>query len=342
MKTLDGRKLSHKTLEEIRIRAVQQVENGAHPEDVIKALGLHRSNIYKWLAASREGGLDALKAKPLTGRPPKLNGPQIKWIYDTVVEETPLQMSFEFALWTRGLIREMIRKRYNIKLSEVSVGRLLKKLGLSPQKPLRRAYEQDPKLVQIWLEKEYPRIRAEAKKQGAEIYFADEASVRSDYHVGTTWGVKGKTPVVRTTGQRYGINMLSAISPRGHLRFMVTENNLTAGLFCTFLKRLLHNAQSPVFLIVDRHPVHRSKTVRNYVTSLNGKLQLFYLPPYSPELNPDELVWNNVKSNAVGKRAVDDRREFKALIISWLKSLQRLPDKLKTFFRESHVAYAIY
>jgi transposase len=303
---------------------------------------MHRSNIYKWLAASREGGMEALKAKSISGRPPKLSGAQIKWVYDTVVEETPLQMNFEFALWTRGMVREMIRKRYNVKLSEVSVGRLLKKLGLSPQKPLRRAYEQDPQLVKIWLEQEYPRIRAEAKKQGAEIYFADEASVRSDYHVGTTWGVKGKTPIVHTTGQRYRLNMLSAISPRGRLRFMVTEDSLTAGLFCAFLKRLLHNAHSPVFLIVDRHPVHRSRTVRNYIASLNGKLQLFYLPPYSPELNPDELVWNNVKSNAVGKRAVEDRFQFKALVISRLKSLQHLTVKIKAFFRESHVAYAAY
>lgn len=342
MKTLDGRKLSHKTLEEIRIRAVQQVENGAHPDEVIKVLGMHRSCIYKWLAAYRESGVDALKAKSLSGRPPKLTGAQIRWVYEMVVEETPLQMNFEFALWTRGMIRETIRKRYNVKLSEVSVGRLLKKLGLSPQKPLRRAYEQDPDLVQIWLEQEYPRIRAAAKKHGAEIYFADEAAVRSDYHVGTTWGIKGKTPVVQTTGQRYRLNMLSAISPRGHLRFMVTEEKLTAGLFCAFLKRLLHNARNPIYLIVDRHPVHRSRTVRNYVASQNGKLQLFYLPPYSPELNPDELVWNNVKSNAVGKRAVEGRKEFKALVISFLKSLQRLPGKLKALFRESHVAYAAY
>ena len=265
MKKRDGRALDHKTLEDIRIHAVQRVEAGESPEDVIRVLGFGRTVIYDWLAKYREGGLDALRARPISGRPSKLQGKQLKWLYQTITSKNPLQLHFEFALWTRGMVRELIRERFGVGLSEVSVGRLLKKLGLSPQRPLRRAYEQNPELVEHWLAEDYPKIQALAKKERATLYFSDEAGVRSDFHSGTTWAPKGQTPIVEATGQRYGMNIISAISPRGEMRFMTVEGRMNAGKFIEFLKRLLHNAERPVFLIVDGHPSHRARKVFEFV-----------------------------------------------------------------------------
>jgi|AP12_2_1047962.scaffolds.fasta_scaffold15398_2 transposase len=343
MKTneFDGRRLDHKTREKIRIRAVKLVEQGHSPEQVIKALGFHRSCIYEWLAKYREGGTRALQTKTLSGRPKKLNGQQVKKIYDIVTAKNPLQLKFEFALWTRDMVRDLIKDQFSVKLSRVSVGRLLKKMGLSPQKPLHRAYQQDPDLVQQWLESEFPRIKTLARKAKAEIYFGDEASVRSDFHSGTTWAPKGKTPVVKTTGARFSVNMISAISPRGKLRFMTIDGRFNAGKFIEFLKRLIHNSKKPVFLIVDGHPAHKAKKVKEFIDSTEGKLRLFILPPYSPELNPDELVWNNLKNHRIGRKMITGPDDLKQKVTSGLRSLQKMPSKIMGFFREKHVRYIL-
>jgi transposase len=340
MKRRDGRALSHKTLEEIRIRAVQRVEAGESPEVVVRALGFGRTVIYGWLAKYREGGLDALRARRIPGRPPKLSGRQLRWIYQTVTGRNPLQLRFEFALWTRAMVRELIRERFGVRLSEVSVGRLLRKLGLSPQRPLRRAYEQDPELVQAWLTEEFPKIRALAKRERAAIFFGDEAGVRSDFHAGTTWARRGETPVVPATGQRFGLNLVSAISPRGELRFMTVDGKMDADKFIEFLRRLLHNMRGRVFLIVDRHPAHRAKKVRDFVDATEGKLRLFFLPSYSPELNPDELVWNHLKNHGIGKRIVHSREHLHELAVAHLRRLSRMPERIRSFFQHPSLRYA--
>lgn len=270
------------------MRAVAQVEAGAHPEDVALTLGLHRKTVYGWLAKYREGGTDALRARPIAGRPPKLSGEQIARLYALTVGRDPRQMAFEFALWTREMVRELIRREFGVALSAVSVGRLLRTMGLSPQRPLHRAYEQNPEAVARWKREAYPAIRAQAVKDGATIYFADEAGIRSDYHAGTTWAPVGKTPVVHNTGARYSINMLSAVSAQGALRFMVHDSTVNAAVFIEFCKRLLRDSPGPVYLIVDGHPSHRAKATTQFVASTQDRLRLFFLPGYSPELNPDE------------------------------------------------------
>src|SRR5512135_2965480 len=226
----------------LRIRAVDQVGEGAHPEDVAAALGLHRKTVYGWLAKYREGGKDALRAQPVPGRPPKLNGQQLSRLYGLIAGQDPRQMQFEFALWTREMVREVIRREFGVSLSVVSVGRLLRKLGMSPQRPLHRAYQQNPEAVDRWKREEYPAIQAQAEAAGAVIYFADEAGIRSDYHAGTTWSPVGQTPEVKNTGARYSVNMISVVSAKGALRFAVYEGNTNAAIFIDFCKRLLHDA----------------------------------------------------------------------------------------------------
>jgi len=341
MKRRDARALDHKTLEEIRIRAVERVQAGESPEVVIQVLGLSRSCIYTWLARYRAGGWGALKARALKGRPLKMQPAQMKWVYQTVVGKSPLQFRFEFALWTREMIRLLLREQFQLKLSLASVGRLLKQLGLTCQRPIFRATEQDPQRVRQWREQDYPVIRQEARLCGAEIYFGDEAGVRSDCHAGTTWGIKGQTPVVHTAGQRSSVNMISAVSARGHLRFMLTKGKVNGLVFTEFLKRLMHGAARRVFLILDGGSYHHSRPVKDYVASLDGKLRLFFLPPYSPELNPDEQVWNYVKHHGVAKAALrGGKGELRKLVLARLRSLQKLPWTVRMFFLTSDAQYA--
>jgi transposase len=278
----DGRKLDHQTLETVRIRAVKQIQAGAHPEDVAESLGMDRSTVFAWMAKFREGGLEALRAKPVPGRPPKLSGAQLRKLYTLIVGANPRQLQFEFALWTREIVRELIRREFGVALCAVSVGRLLRTIGLSPQRPLYRAYQQDPDAVERWKVQEYPAIRAEAKKLGATIYFADEASVRSDYHAGTPWAPAGHTPVVRTTGARFSVNMISAVTASGSFKYDIVQGTLNAEKFIDFCDKLLADTPGPVFLIVDGHPVHRSSAVKEYVVGTDGTLRLFVCPPTHP------------------------------------------------------------
>lgn len=337
---IDGRKLSHAKLEEIRFNAVKAVQEGQAPTAVARTMGLYTNRIFVWLAMYRAGGWDALRASKGTGRPKRLSGRQIQWIYNTVTMKNPLQLKLPFALWTRSQIRTIIYREFRVQLSLTSIGRLLAQLGLTCQKPLFRAYQQNPSLVEQWLNKEYPRIRAMAKHEGAEIFFEDESGVRSDFHSGTTWAPRGKTPVVRVTGQRFSLNMISAISPKGSLRFMVVRGGVGARVFIDFLKRLMHGRRRKVFLIVDGHPSHRSKTARRYVDSLGGKLKLFFLPPYSPELNPDEFVWNDVKNNGVARTLVHGPSDLHRAVIGRLRYLQKSPKIVRSFFQAPDTCYA--
>ncbi len=339
MRDSDGRKLDHKTLEQLRIRAVGQVEQGAYPDEVAAALGMTRAAVYSWLAKYREGGLEALKARPVPGRPPRLGGSQLARLYTLVVSNDPRQLRFAFALWTRAMIRELIRREFGVALSEVSVGRLLRKLGLSPQRPLYRASQQNPEAVARWKAEEYPAIREQAAKVGATIYFADEAGVRSDYHAGTTWAPVGRTPVVVTTGDRFGVNLISAVTAKGKLRFAAYDGNLNGQVFIDFCRRLLHDATGPVFLILDGHPVHRSKAVKQFAASANGRLRLFFLPGYAPELNPDEWVWKNIKHDRVGRAGVSSPEDLKAKALAALHRLQKLPHLVQSFFRDPNLRY---
>jgi transposase len=340
MREDDGRKLSHETLEAIRMRAVRAVEGGESPEQVIATLGFSRARIYEWLAAYREGGMAALRAKPVPGRPRKLDGKAMQWIYQVVTLKNPMQLKFDYALWTREMVRELIRERFSVRLSEVSVGRLLRKLGLSPQRPLARAYQRDPDMVEAWLREHFPAIQKEAKRVGAQIFFADEANVRSDYHSGTTWAPIGQTPVVERTGARHTLNMVSAISPRGELRFMCHEGKFNASLFIEFIKRLIMNRTTPVFLIVDGHPVHRATAVKKFIAEHPAQIRLFRLPSYSPDLNPDELVWAHVKHHKIGKMAITGPDQMKQQVIGFLRSLQKTPALVRALFQHPSVRYA--
>jgi transposase len=329
-------------LTELRKRAVDSVQSGENPEVVSRVLGVHRGTVYGWLARYRDGGWSALDARKRGGRPPKLDGKKLKWIYDTVTMKNPAQMQFTFALWTSRMVGELIQRRFGIRLSKASVCRLLGQLGLTPQRPIWRAYQQSPEKVQGWLEEEFPKIQALARRKKARIFFADEAGVRSDHHAGTTWAKRGKTPVVSTTGARFGLNLISAVSPQGEFRFMTVKGRVNAQVFIEFLGRLVHNADRPIFLIVDGHPSHKAKKVAQFVAGTKGRLQLFFLPPYSPELNPDECVWNDLKNNVVGKKMITTPDSLKREVTRFLRFLQRAPERVRGYFNTATTRYAAF
>ena len=269
MREDDGRKLDHRTLEVLRLRAVDQVARGVPAAEVgagLTAVGIHPKTIYTWLAKARAGGRQALLSRSAPGPRRKLSDTQLRELADLIITTDPRDHGFPVALWTREIVRQLIAARFGVPLTVASVGRTLHDLGLSAQRPLYRAEQADPAAVARWKQVEYPRIAAAAKTTGGTVYFVDEAGVRSDYHAGTTWAPVAQTPAVRSTGARFGLNMISAISARGALRFSVLAGTLTGARFIGFLQRLIPDAQragaGPVFVIVDGHPVSAAQSGR--------------------------------------------------------------------------------
>ncbi len=327
---------------EERLRAVRLLKEGNNAALVARMFGVSRAMLFRWQQKYDAGGPAALETKKTPGPASRLSAEQLAKLYAWIVGRDPRQFEFDFGLWTRKIVRDLIRREFRVKLSEVQVGRLLAKMGLSPQRPLYRAYQQNPELVEEWKKVIYPRIRRLAAEEEASIFFEDEASVRTDHHAGTTWAPVGQTPVVTKTGERKAIKMVSAISPKGELRFRVHEGRMNGGRFIEFLKALLGSVPGKIFLILDGSSVHKAKKVREFVENeTDGRLQIFFLPSYSPELNPDEWVWNNVKNDRIGRAVIMSKNDLKARAISALRRLQKLPDIVCGFFHDPKLAYIL-
>ena len=342
METQDARKLSAAAQEDLRRRVVRAVvDTGMSKAEAVRTFGVSKTAVFSWMKLYRERGSPGLAARP-QGRPKRsrLKGHQAASTVRIITDNCPDQLKLSFALWTRDAVAELIEERWGIRLSVWTIGRYLKKWGFTPQKPLRRAYEQDPAAVKRWLAEEYPAIAKQAKAENAEIHWGDEMGLRSDHQTGTSYGRKGTTPVIPGTGQRFRCNMISTITNRGRLAFMVFTQSFTAGVMIDFLKRLIRHAGRKVFLIVDGHPVHRSKKLKQWLETHTTEIELFYLPGYSPELNPDELLNQDVKSNALGRRRPQDRNELVDTVRSYLRSTQKQPQIVMNYFKQDNVFYA--
>jgi transposase len=341
MPKIDGRTLDHGTSEHIRMLAVRRVlEDKEKPSEVSKSLGLCRTTIYRWLRAYDKGGVDALKSRKAAGPAPKLSEKQRLKVRTWIVGKDPRQYGFDFGLWTRAIIAEMIKKKFGIKLGLTAVGRLLSGLQITPQKPLRRAYERDSEAVDEWVNKTYPELRKRAKRLGATIFFLDEAGFTSEPNLGRTYGLKGQTPVVRTTGQRQKVSAISAINARGAFWSNVYTGMLNATRFVKFLKDFRRGGRGRVFLVLDRHPSHRAKVVQKYVEKTMGMLELHFLPPHAPDLNPDELVWQHVKTNGVSKKPLELNESLFERVMTDMSAVKSDPELVKSFFHAPSVVYA--
>jgi transposase len=291
-------------------------------------------------AAFKSGaGADALRSTPATGRPRSLTPAQEKQVFRWVNGRDPRQYGLDFGLWTRMMVAQLIEKKFGIRLGLTAVGEMLAKLGLTPQKPLQRAYQRDPEAIEAWQRERYPAIARQAKAQRAEIFFWDESGFRADTVHGKTWGVRGQTPVVQRPGQRQSISAASAVNSKGAFWFCTYEGALNAELFIELLKKMMHRRKKPVHLVLDSLPAHKKACVREYVESTNGRLTFHFLPGYAPDLNPDELVWSHVKRTGVARNPLQKGEKLGDRIDAQLAEIQNKPKLVRSFFKTPSVAY---
>jgi transposase len=345
MTVTDTRHLSPQAQEQLRRRVLHAVlEKKLRKSAAAQVFHVSRSSIDAWIKALRQGGEAALRSGK-RGRKPgiALTDMQARMVRRRIIDRCPDQLKLPFALWTRQAVVELIHRKFRRKLSVWTVGRYLRKWGFTPQRPVRRAYERDPEAILHWLDTEYPAIERRAKVEKALIHWGDEMGLRSDDPVGRTWGIRGQTPEVPATGQRFGCSMISTITNRGHLSFMVFTQRFTTRVFLRFLQRLIRQPQASrrkIFLIVDGHPVHGAGRVVRWVAAHSAKLELFFLPGYAPELNPDELLNHDTKEGAFTQRRPRDQKQMVQKVRTHLRSRQKTPQVIRNFFQEPHVRYA--
>ncbi|NDZ16936.1 IS630 family transposase [Variovorax sp. WS11] len=337
----DGRTLAHNTLEEMRVVAVQRMNEGEHPAAVAASFGMNRSWAYKCKAAARGRGrgLKALRSTKGTGRPRKLTSAQERQVFRWVNGKRPDQYGFDFGLWTRQIVQELLLARFEVSLSLASIGALLARLGLTTQKPLQRAYQRDPAAVARWKSEIFPAIATEAQASEAEILFWDESGFRADSVHGKTWAKKGQTPVIDRPGQRQSISAASAVTANGAFWFATYSGALTGELFVELLKQLMRKRRKPVRLIVDGLPAHKKAIVKEYVASTAGKLTLHFLPGYAPDLNPDELVWSHAKRTGVARSPLKAGEKLQCRVDGQLQAIAEDSALVRSFFRHPSVSY---
>ena len=322
--------------------AIERVREGERPSRVIEAFGFNRTTIYKWINAALDSGadLEGLRSTKATGRARSLTPAQERRVFRWINGRDPRQYGLDFGLWTRNVVSELIEKKFGVQLGVSAVGELLAKLGLTPQKPLQRAYQRDPQAIEKWQRETYPALARRAKAQGAQIFFWDESGFRADTVHGKTWGVRGQTPVVERPGQRQSVSAASAVTAQGAFWFCVYEGALNGELFIELLKKMMHRRRTSVHLVLDSLPAHKRSIVNDYVDSTAGRLTLHFLPGYAPDLNPDELVWSHVKRTGTARRPLQKGEKLRDKIEAQLAKLQQLPSLIRSFFKAPSVAYA--
>ena len=341
MAKIDGRTLDHKTLEHLRILAIKRViEDGERPSAVMDSLGMCRTTIYPWLREFKDQGYAALAEKIAAGPEPMLTEAQRQQVRRWIIGKDPRQHGFDFGLWTRRIVQELILERFGVDFCLTSVGKLLSSLDITPQKPLRRAYERDPLAVERWRAETYPKLKKRAKKLGAMIFFLDEAGFQSDPPLGRSYGLKGHTPVVTSSGQRQSINVISAVNASGAFWAATYTGKLNAESFLEFLKDFMKSQRGKVLLVVDGHPAHKANLIKKYIAALEGRLELHFLPPYSPDLNPDEFVWNYMKGTGVSKKPLKKNESLRERVEQDLKAIYEDKSLVASFFLAESVVYA--
>jgi transposase len=318
---------------------IEAVSNGELPAEIAQVMNIPIRTVFSWIARFRSGGDHALRERRRSGRPRKADATVLKWLYQAITLGDPRQYQLPFCLWTLGLIRRLLKQKHNIEMSKSGVSRMLKHLGLSPQRPLYKSYKRDPEEMKAYLDKTFPGLRAKARRMGAVIYFVDEASVRSDSHRGTTWGKIGQTPEVQDSGDRFSLRLISAVSPRGDMKFTSFTGKMNGERFVDFVKKLRTDTGGPIIVIADNASYHTGGVVKRYVADSKGQVTVASLPRYSPELNPDEQVWNHAKAR-LAKLFVATKDEFKAALFSIMLSIQRSIDLILSFFYLPDTQYA--
>lgn len=338
----DSRSLAPEAQTALRIRTIQAVQRGMRRGKAAETFQVTTQAIRNWCRKFKKGGWGALSGKP-RGRPKTggiLKGWQAAKICQMIRERVPDQLRMPFVLWTADAVRELIYRKYSARVSTRTVQRYLKAWGFTPQKPVRQAYERDPKAVERWLKEEYPYLVQRAKAEKAAIFWGDEMGLRSDHQAGRFYSPKGKTPIRQGTGKRFSANMISIISNRGKMAFMVFSGKFTSKILIVFLRRVIRHVKRKVILIIDSHPVHKSQVTKKWLEAHKRQIEVIFMPAYSPELNPDEMLNQDVKANAVGRQKPRNRLEMIHNLRNFLRSRQKMPRIVRRYFHESSVRYA--
>jgi transposase len=339
----DARTLPATAQEEKRRLAIALRQQGRTFAEIGASVGVHWATVLGWWHRFEQGGLGALAARRRGRRPGthrRLTPAQERTLQRLITDKTPDQLRMPFALWTRAAIGELIRRRYGVRLPVRTIGHYLKRWGFTPQRPLKRAYEQRPEAIARWLKHEYPAIKARAQREGAEIHWGDETSLSTSDPRGRGFAPRGRTPRLRVVSQRRSVSFLSTITNRGKVRFMVLPGPLSARLLIGFMRRLRRDTQRKVFLILDQLNVHKAAKVRAWVRGHRDAIAVFYLRPYAPELNPDEYLNGDLKLAVAARTPARTKPELTQAAKSHLRSLQRRPARVRRFFEHPRVTYA--
>jgi transposase len=339
----DVRKLGPVTQAELRRVAVAMVEGGKTRVEAAAAVGVNRRFVGEWVEAARRSGDAALEGGRRGRRPGEqkpLSPRQERRIRRLIADRCPDQLKLPFALWTREAVGALVERETGVRMSASALGRTLRAWDFTAQRPAHQATERREPEVRAWLRHEYPAVAARAKAEGAEIHWADETGLSNQANYGRSFAPKGKTPVLPRPAARVSQSMISSLTNRGTLRFMVYDGALTAATFLVFLRRLVQGAGRKLFVIVDNLRVHRAKRVTAWAKANAERIELFYLPPYAPEHNPDEFLNNDVKQAMARQPVPRDKVSLKAGLTSYMRGLQRRPAKVRAFFQAATVRYA--
>jgi transposase len=343
MEKQDPRTFTPEAQEQLRQQAVRLYQKGMTYKKIAEIIGAHRNSVSIWCRNYESKGITAIRSRKRgrgLGMNRILTKRQEAEIQQCIVDKMPDQYKLTFALWTRKAIIELIRVRFGITIPVRTMGHYLKRWGYTPQKPLKRAYEQRPEAVKKWVEEEYPSIRERATNEDAEIHWGDETGVRSDCQHGRSYSPRGKTPVIRLSAKYTSVNMISTVTNQGKVRFMLYDTTLNAQKFIEFLKRLCKDSERKVFLILDNLRVHHAKIVKEWLMEHTAEIELFYLPSYSPELNPDEYLNGDLKAGVHSKPPIRNRDALKKSIISHMMKLQKCPSRVASYFKHPSIRYA--
>jgi transposase len=339
----DGRELSDEALEVLRLRALRGVELGLSEADMADVLGVTRDTVSRWWTAYASGGVEALphdrSGRPLgSGR--LLSDDQASRIRSLIDKNTPEQLGIPSALWTRRAVGELIPKEFSIDLAERTVGEYLRRWGYTPKKPQRHARKQDPDEVAQWLEEIYPAIEKQAAEEDAEIHWCDEVGVAADHHPGTGYSPKGQPATMEVPGPHIRMNQISTITNNGSVRFMTYKGSMNDALFLVFLGRLLRSTTKKILLITDRLKAHEDETVQEWVKAHHDRIQLFYLPRYSPEMNPVEYLNNDLKQTVNAEGLPDNKDVLRSRMQRFMRKLFHLPEHVISYFLHPSIQYA--
>jgi transposase len=343
MEKRDARKLKISAQQELRERGVKMREQGMDYKDIGQILDVHHTTVSTWYAKYKRDGKDGIKIKTRgrkEGDKKTLSPSQEAQIIKRLIDTTPKQLKFKYVLWTREAVKKLIKHDYDIEMPISTVGKYLQRWEFTSQVPIKRAYERNDKAVQTWLEDTYPQIEKQSKEENAEIQWADETACVSLPSIIKGYAPKGKTPVMEHTAKRFKINMISSITNRGKLRFMIYEQNMDASVFITFLERLIESSQKKVFLILDNLRIHHAKLVKAWVEEHKEKIELFYLPAYSPDLNPDEYLNNDFKRNVNAKHIPINKKELAKNTENFMSMLSKDSQRVANYFKHEKIAYA--